>query len=83
MIYPVYCIRDTKVGFNPEFFVQQSEPASVRAFKFMMEKVDTLTSKFPEDFEWYQVGNFDTDSGVFESVVPPKFIVSGGSLSEK
>ena len=83
MIYPVYCIRDTKVGFNPEFIVQMNEQASIRSFKFMMDKVDSMTSKFPEDYEWYHVCNFDTESGQVESIIPPKFICSGGAILEK
>lgn len=83
MKYPVYCIRDIKVGFDPQFFVQDNEVAAVRGFKFVLSNENAMQGKFPEDYELYQVADFDTISGVMESVNPPKFIVSGGSIVEK
>lgn len=82
MKYPVYSIRDTKVGFNPEFHVFENEVASVRGFKYMLQGANLL-GKFPEDFEWYQVAEFDSESGAMNGIIPPKFIVAGGSIIEK
>lgn len=83
MKYPVYCIRDTKVGFDPQFIVQANELAAVRGFEFVMSNDQALQGKFPADYELYQIADFDTDSGVMNGIVPPKFIVSGGSFVEK
>lgn len=79
MKYPVYCIRDNKVGFAPQFHIQENEVASIRAFKFMLDGANLL-GKFPEDYDWYQVAEFDTESGNMIAIIPPKFIVSGGSV---
>lgn len=83
MKYPVYCIRDTKVGFDPQFIVQINEMAAVRGFKFLMSNEQSMQGHFPEDYELYQVAEFDSDSGAMNGIIPPKFIVAGGSIVEK
>ena len=82
MIYPVYIIRDVKVGFSPDFIVQLNEAAAVRGFEYMMSNTNTINGQFPTDFELYQTGEFDTESGTINSIVPPKFIVSGVTFVE-
>lgn len=83
MKYPMYCVRDTKVGFDPQIIIQANESAAVRGFKFLISNPEAMQGKFPEDYELYQVGEFDTDSGLIVSCAPPQFVVSGGSLNEK
>lgn len=82
MKYPVYCIRDVKVGFDPQFIIQVNELAAIRGFEYLMTNKDSMQGRFPSDYELYQLGEFDTDSGLFESITP-KFIVSGGSFNAK
>lgn len=80
MKYPVYCVRDTKVGFDTQFIVQANESAAVRGFTFMVNNPGNMPSFAPSDFELYQIGEFETDSGVFTAVIPAQFIVNGASL---
>ena len=83
MIYPMYVIRDTKVGFDPQIILQMNEQSAVRGFQFMMSNENSMQGKFPADYELYKIGDYDTDSGIVDPVNPPKFIVNGGTIIEK
>lgn len=80
MKYPVYVIRDVKVGFDPQFIVQANENAALRGFQFIISNEQSMQGKFPADYELYKVMEFDTDSGTVIPENPPKFIVSGGTI---
>lgn len=80
MKYPVYCVRDTKVGFDTQFIVQANEPAAIRGFTYMVNNPGNMPSFAPADFELYRIGEFETDSGVFSAQIPAEFVVNGASL---
>lgn len=75
MKYPLYCIRDVKVGFGqPQVYM--SDQVARRDFAYKINQPDTLMDFVPGDFDLYQVGNFDTDNGNIESMIPT-WICSG------
>lgn len=75
MIYPVFSYRDTKVGFMPPV-CDQSEAAAIRGFSFAINSENSIMGFSPKDFDLYQVGEFDTETGVLTSIVPVQ-IASG------
>lgn len=84
MIYPVFCVRDTKVGFDTQFIVQNNEISAIRGFSYMINNPGTMTHFSPADFELYKIAEFDTESGVMAPVQPAQFIVGGVNvLNEK
>lgn len=78
--YPVFSIRDTKVGFDTQFIVQANEGAAKRGFSYMINNPQSMTSYAPADFQLFKVAVFDTESGIIESVNPPEFVISGESV---
>lgn len=69
MIYNVYSVRDSKVGFgNP--FVDASDPSAKRGFFFAFSNPSSLVNFSPADFSLYRIGTFDSDSGVIEKILP-------------
>lgn len=80
MIYPVFAIRDSKVGFGAELIVQTNEPAAVRGFGFMVNNPSGMLHYSPKDFDLFHVADFDTESGQMDPVTPAKFIVNGVSV---
>lgn len=51
-----------------DFGVQRGLCDGIRA------QPDSLLSKHPEDFDLYQVAEFDDESGVVTALVPPRFV---------
>lgn len=80
LTYPVYSIRDTKVGFDTQFIVQANEGAAKRGFSFMINNNQSVLGFSPADFELYHIADFDTVSGEMKSVFPPEFIINGGTV---
>lgn len=69
MIYPVYAIRDSRVGFMTPT-LDQNDPAATRNFAHAAMEPSSLMHSHPSDFDLYRVGEFDTDSGEIKPCVP-------------
>lgn len=79
MKYPLYSIRDNKAtSFSPPV-VQVNEAVMRRDFEYRLHN-DRAMGFAPSDYELYQIGNFDVDTGVLEPFPIPEFIVSGGEM---
>lgn len=75
----VFAIRDTKVGFgNP--FADQTAASAIRGFEYSLTKADGIVGFAPSDYELYELGSFDTDSGALTALPQPKFLVGGANL---
>lgn len=83
MRYPVYTIHDKKVGFDTQFLVQVNEEAAKRAFEMAINNPGSMLAFIPSDFELYQIGEFDTETGVFNGYPFPEFIIGGAELYAK
>lgn len=76
MILNVYAIRDTKSGYmNPTF--ELNDAVAMRNFAFACQQTDSLLFAACSDFELYQIGRFDTETGIIEDDLPNRFICSG------
>ena len=69
MKYPVFAIRDSKVGFMAPT-VEQNAPAAVRNFEHAVQNSASLMNSHPGDYDLYQIGTFDSDSGEIEKQLP-------------
>lgn len=78
MKYPVYCIRDVKVGFRPEFLIQQNDATAIRGFSYAVNN-DGMMNFSPKDYDLYKIGEFDLETGNFQSQLPD-IICSGVSV---
>lgn len=78
MIYPIYCIRDNKVGFQPQLLLESSDVAASRGFSYAINN-EGLMNYAPSDFDLYKVGEFDTEKGTITPVLP-SLVVSGSSV---
>lgn len=80
MKYPVFSIRDSKVGFMVPT-VDQNVPAAVRNFEHACMASQSLFATHPGDYDLYEIGEFDSDSG---ELVPkqPKHICSARDVVE-
>jgi len=77
----VYSIRDNKVTAYSDRLICSSHKASMtRAFKTIINEQGSPYNLYPEDYELYQVGEFETDSGVITPFSASVFICSAMSL---
>lgn len=81
MKYPIYCIRDVKVGFQPQLLIEQNDATAVRGFSYAINN-EGLMNYSPKDYELYKVGEFDTEKGKLDSIIPEN-ICSGSSVFEE
>lgn len=78
MKYPMYSIKDAKVGFTPPT-CDQSDQSAIRGFGLAVNNGDGVMNYSPNDFDLYKVGEFDSEKGTIEKMIP-EFIVSASSL---
>lgn len=75
MKYPVYAVRDIKAGFGaPE--VSLNEGTMVRTFSQRINQEGSVLAFAPKDYSLFRIGDYDTDSGKFDPVLP-EFVIEG------
>lgn len=75
MKYPLYCIRDVKVGFlAPQ--ADQSDQSAIRNFSYAVNGNNGIMNFSPKDFDLYKVGEFDSEDGSIVSYIPD--MICGG-----
>lgn len=80
MKFGVYSIRDARTGFlSPT--LEQSDPVALRNFEHaIVRSGDSLFVSHPEDYHLYKLGEFDSDTGSIECLVPPALLASASSV---
>lgn len=72
MVYNLYAIQDTLIGFNAPFIMVNEEVAK-REYKNFLE-----TSKNPSDLRLFKIGTFEDETGTIIGEIP-KQIMGGGT----
>lgn len=80
MIYGVYSIRDVKTGFlSPT--VDINDQVAQRNFENAVLNADhSLFFTHPDDYSFYRLASFNSDSGRFEALELPEFICDASSV---
>lgn len=78
MKYPVYSIRDQKVGFMAPR-VEQSDQTMIRSFAYEINAREGIMNFSPKDFDLYKIGVFETEDGTFAGHMP-ELVVNGSSV---
>lgn len=77
MILKIFAVRDraTDSFGNPMFLVSQGQ--AVRSFTDEVNRsaADNQLWAHPDDFDLYYLGDYRTETGTFESVVPEMILV--------
>lgn len=80
MLLKVFSIRDQKAGvFNTPFF-QKSVGEAERNFRELIKDDKSLVSKYPEDFDLYEIGDYDDEKGLVISLDTPHHIAKAVNL---
>lgn len=78
MILGVYCIRDIKAGWLTPTTDQNDATAS-RNFIHAMKNQNSLLYTHPKDFDLFQIGSFDTETGLLHGFAGPELVFEGAS----
>ncbi|AXH75153.1 MAG: nonstructural protein [Microviridae sp.] len=82
MLMQVFSILDVKTGaFGSPFFAFNVSVAQ-RNVAAAVRDGESMLSKFPGDFQLFQIGSFDDGSGLLEPMVPPLAVCNVASLRE-
>lgn len=78
----IFSIFDRKsLAFATPFFMKTTGEAT-RALREHLKDGNSLISKYPEDFELYEVGGFDDQTGRLIDPQESQFILNAASLLE-
>lgn len=74
---PIVAVYDKKVGmFDPPFTCRHIGEA-VREWSQIKKNADTKFGKNPEDFDLFQIGVYEEQTGTFENLQPHIHLDSG------
>lgn len=82
MRYPICSIRDSKTGFLAPT-IDINLDAAIRAFGHAISRSPDILGSCPGDFDLYELGEFDTDSGRIEPLCPVVHLISGPDAFRK
>lgn len=76
----IVAVQDRALAaFNRPFFVP-TRGAAIRAFSDEINKTDSPMHAHPDDFDLYELGNWDDETGKFDNSTPPQQIAIGKNL---
>lgn len=76
MKYGLYAIRDVKTGFMTPTMDVNDESAA-RNFYHAVQNSEGILYTFASDFSLFRIGEFDSESGQVEPLIPIVFVADG------
>lgn len=80
MIFGVYAIRDAKTGFLSPTCEINDQVAQRNFESAVLNSDHSLFFTHPDDYSFYRLGSFNSDSGRFEALELPEFICDASSV---
>lgn len=79
----VVCAYDGKIGAYVNPFLVDHLGQALRAWDEGVNDGKSMAAKFPHDFILYEIATFDTSSGVYDCIVPPKQLATALEVKKK
>lgn len=70
-------VYDKKTGLYDNPFIVRHNGDAIREFDHLRKDTNTKFGKNPEDFDLFQIGNYDAASGNVEILQPHTHLASG------
>lgn len=83
VLLEMFAIRDTKAGYYNAPFYSKTLAEAERIFSQLANDQQTTVCQFPQDFDLYQVGQYDMDKGTVLSFDTPLHIVKAANLKKE
>lgn len=77
MITKIFGVYDSKAMAFLQPFFSESVGAAVRAFGDAVNEGNSPLSKHPGDYQLYELGSIDTESGLLTPLVPTRLLGNG------
>ena len=84
MIYGMYSVYDKAAHLFLSPAIDVNDDVAMRGFEQMLTVNNSAMQFRPDDYELYQIGTFDPETGYVSAMVPPSRLYRGsdGSLSK-
>lgn len=80
MLLKAFSIRDLKVGaYSPPFF-QTTIGEAERTFHKLANSKDSTVGQYPEDYELFQVGEYDDQSALLTALAAPQHVIAASQV---
>lgn len=76
----LFAIRDLKAGTYGQPFAVASRGVATRIFQDMTKNPESFVSRYPADFQLFEIGGFDQDNGVLVPLQMPDYVVCASDL---
>lgn len=70
MVLYCFCLMDNKAGFFGQPFMFPSRGQAVRAIQDLVADPTTMAGKHPADFNLFEVGTWDDQTGRYTDQIP-------------
>lgn len=79
----VVAVRDSAVDAYARPFFVPSTAVAVRSFRDEVNRAESPMHAHPGDYELFELGSFDEESGKFENLASVRSLVRGADVKEK
>lgn len=76
----LFAVRDIKAGAFGAPMALPTRALAVRVFGELVEDGRSPYAKYPADFQLYEIGDYDPNSGIITPVDVPSFLVTAFEL---
>lgn len=80
MEHKVFAIKDQKAHVFMPPWLKGSAGEAERDFRTVVNQKDSIFGQYPKDFDLYQLGTFDDNSGKFKLLDSPLHLISAIEL---
>lgn len=78
-IFTLYDVKSCSFG-TPFFSITTG--VAIRTFTQLINDPDSLINMWPQDFQLFELGEFDSHTGAITTTLPPLFITSAETILE-
>lgn len=82
-IQKVYSIRDAKGDVYNQPWYKNTHGEAERDFTLICKNPESMISKFPEDYDLYYLGEYDSKNGIFHSLDTPQHMIKAIAVIPK
>lgn len=83
MTQKIYSIRDSKAEYFTQPFFKKTHGEAERDFTQLVNDEKSNLHAFPEDFDLYYLGDYDTSSGKMIPIDTPQHIIKAVQIRSK
>lgn len=80
MTQKVYSIRDAKAEVYNQPFFKFSHGEAERDFKHLLRDEKSMVASYPDDYDLYYLGEYDTVTGLLTPLATPQHIAKAAVL---